>query len=610
MKNTTARILEPTRGGIEKEEQMTIVIVGHVDHGKSTVIGRLLADTRSLPEGKLEQVKRTCERNARPFEYAFLLDALKDEQAQGITIDSARVFFKTQKRRYIIFDAPGHIEFLKNMVTGAAHAQAALLVIDAHEGIKENSRRHGYLLSMLGVRQVSILVNKMDLVGWSKEIFDGVVKQYSEFLFSIGVKQVSFIPISAFHGDNLTENSSSAGWYSGLTVLQQLDAFNVPRPLEDLPLRYPVQDIYKFTEEGDERRIVAGTIESGTVCVGEDIVFLPSNKTAGILSIEEFSRPPADSAHAGQAVGVTLDTQLYIKPGEIMVKKTERNPCVSTRFKANLFWLGKAPLIKNKRYYLKLSTARVPAQVSEIYTVIDAAELSTTAQDGQVNTNEVAEIVVETEKPIAFDLAGEIEATTRFVIIDNYEISGGGIITEALKSSAEVLKEHVRQREFIWVRGEIRAAERQKSIGHGAAFVLVSGPQDTGKIAAAKAIESVLVKSGYNAYYLGVSNLLCGLDADLLFKYEDKGEHLRRLGELAHIMTDSGLIFIATASDIDEYDLARLRTLAEPVKTLAIHFGKEGTGALASDGFFLNNPSIDKVTAHVVDLLRKHDIVP
>ncbi|MFA6187307.1 MAG: GTP-binding protein, partial [Phycisphaerae bacterium] len=207
------------------QEQMTIVVIGHVDHGKSTVIGRLMADTNSLPEGKLEDVKNRCARNAKPFEYAFLLDALKDEQTQGITIDSARCFFKSAKRKYIIIDAPGHIEFLKNMISGAARAEAALLVIDAKEGVRENSRRHGYLLSMLGVKQVAVCVNKMDLVDYSQEVFTSIKNEYQEFLDRIGVTPMDFIPLSARNGDNIITKSDKMPWHSGMTVLETVDSF-------------------------------------------------------------------------------------------------------------------------------------------------------------------------------------------------------------------------------------------------------------------------------------------------------------------------------------------------------------------------------------------------
>src|SRR5476651_2769038 len=215
---------------INQREQMNVVIVGHVDHGKSTLVGRLLADTGSLPEGKLEAIKAQCKRNAKPFEYAFLLDALKDEQAQGITIDTARSFFKSARRDYIIIDAPGHIEFLKNMISGAARAEAALLLIDAHEGIKENSRRHGYMMRFLGIKNIAVCVNKMDLVNWDQKVFEKIKADYTKFLTEIDLKPQFFIPIAALHGDNIVCASPNMPWYKGETILGVLDSFQKAAP--------------------------------------------------------------------------------------------------------------------------------------------------------------------------------------------------------------------------------------------------------------------------------------------------------------------------------------------------------------------------------------------
>jgi bifunctional enzyme CysN/CysC len=261
-----------------QKEQMNIVIVGHVDHGKSTIIGRLLADTHTLPEGKLDHVRAMCERNSKPFEYAFLLDALKDEQSQGITIDAARVFFQSQKRRYLIIDAPGHIEFLKNMITGAARAEAALLVIDADEGVQENSRRHGTMLEMLGIKQVAVLVNKMDLVNYEQGVYDRIVSEYSEFLSNIGIEARYFLPVSGREGDNIASRSSAMNWSGDMTVLDALDEFAIESAPVEQPMRMPVQDVYKFTKQGDARRIVAGTIETGRIKVGDEVAFYPSGK--------------------------------------------------------------------------------------------------------------------------------------------------------------------------------------------------------------------------------------------------------------------------------------------------------------------------------------------
>ena len=276
------------------KQQMNIVVIGHVDHGKSTVIGRLMADTDSLPQGKLEDVKNRCAKNARPFEYAFLLDALKDEQSQGITIDSARCFFRSKKREYIIIDAPGHIEFLKNMISGAARAEAALLVIDAKEGVRENSRRHGYLLGILGIKQVAVCVNKMDIVSYSQEVFESIKNEYLKFLGQIGIEPTDFIPLSAREGDNITGISDNMPWYRGRTVLETVDNFTKePEPINK-PFRFPVQDIYKFTEAGDDRRIVAGRIETGSIKVGDDVVFLPSGQAVKNRNNRKFQYACSD----------------------------------------------------------------------------------------------------------------------------------------------------------------------------------------------------------------------------------------------------------------------------------------------------------------------------
>ena len=417
-------------------EDMNVVFVGHVDHGKSTIIGRLLADTNSLPEGKLEQVKETCRRNSKPFEYAFLLDALKDEQSQGITIDSARCFFKSQKRNYIILDAPGHKEFLKNMVTGAARAEAALLVIDASEGVQENSRRHGYMLAMLGIKQIAVLINKMDLVDYRKDVFDSIVAEYSEFLSQINLKPQAFIPVSGMQGDNVAFLSKRMLWYSGKTVLEMLDSFENEKLPESKPFRMPVQDVYKFTKSGDNRRIVAGTIITGKLRVGDEIVFYPSGKRSKVKTIEAFNSEPPNEATAGYATGFTMEEQVYVKRGEIACLVSEKTPNIATRIMVSLFWLGREPMVRGKEYSLKLGTAKVGVKLEEVKLVLDASTLERVHKD-KIERYDVAECVLKTDKPIAFDFAHEINQTSRFVIVDNYQIAGGGIIHEALRDEKQ-----------------------------------------------------------------------------------------------------------------------------------------------------------------------------
>lgn len=415
------------------KERMNIVIVGHVDHGKSTLIGRLLADTNSLPVGKLEQIKRTCELNSKPFEYAFLLDALVDEQAQGITIDTARVFFKTSKREYIIIDAPGHIEFLKNMISGAARAEAAILLIDAHEGIAENSKRHAYMLSLLGIKQIVVAINKMDLVNYSELKFNEIKNDYIVFLKEIGIESIAFVPISARNGFNLIEHSNTMPWYKGKTILELIDSFEKEKEDEEKNFRMFVQGVYKFTENGDNRRIIAGTINSGTINVGDEVTFLPSNKKSTVKTIEIYGKESPLFASVEQAVGLTLTTQVYVKPGDLICRTDQQLPFTTNRFKANIFWMGKNSLSIHKKYKLKIGTNKAGLNIEKIITVMNASNLESMTNREEVHRNEVAQIIFKTDKPISFDLFNQIKTTGRFVIVDEYDIAGGGIIVEALE---------------------------------------------------------------------------------------------------------------------------------------------------------------------------------
>ncbi len=432
------------------QTRMDIVIVGHVDHGKSTVIGRLLADTGSLPEGKLEFVRAFCARNARPFEYAFLLDALKDEQAQGITIDTARTFFKSKRRHYVIIDAPGHIEFLKNMVTGAARAEAAVLVIDAKEGIQENSKRHGYLLSMLGIRQIVVAVNKMDLVDYSRQVFEDIRDEYMAFLGRIGATPRFFVPIAAFPGENMVGSSEKIPWYKGPDLLSAIDAFEQAPSKDEQPLRMAIQDVYKFTAQGDDRRILGGRVESGTLRVGDEVVFLPSGKKSRVQGIESFNAAPRTEIHAGESTGVTLATQVFVGRGEIMARVGEPAPEVSNRVRVNVFWMGKSPLRMDKDYFLKLGTAKTPVRLHHINFLIDASESGREHDPDRVDRHDVADCILQLRKPIAFDPSSSLEATGRFVIVDGYEIAGGGIIREALPADLKDDRESERIHEALW----------------------------------------------------------------------------------------------------------------------------------------------------------------
>jgi bifunctional enzyme CysN/CysC len=548
-------------------ERMDIVAVGHVDHGKSTVIGRLMADTGSLPDGKLEQVKAMCAANARPFEYAFLLDALKNEQAQGITIDTARCFFNTENRHYIIHDAPGHVEFLKNMITGASRAQAALLVIDAHEGVRENSKRHGYILSMLGIRQISVLVNKMDLLEWDQAAFEAIVDEYATFLGHLGVHPTSFIPISAREGDNIVTRAQAAPWYDGPTVLEQVESFTQLDDDLERPFRMPLQDVYKFTASGDDRRIFVGTVETGRVRPGDEIAFLPSGKRSTVKTIEVLEGARPDEAFSGQATGLTIDTQVYVKPGELMVRTDEPEPRVATRLRANVFWMGTAPLVRGRRYLLRLGGARVPVELESVMSVLDEQELESVTGAGEVRRHQVAEIVMRATRPVAFDAADVLEPTSRFVIVSGYDTAGCGIVLEALPDA-----EGGSGGERRFEAGLVSAAQRAARYEHGGRAVVIVGEHAADAHQLAAELEEVIFARGTHSYFLGATDV--GEDEDVL----GREAHLARLGEIAWAMADAGIVLVTGLGDVDRFDLERLRTLAAPHELFVIDRGGD-TGA-------------------------------
>ncbi len=568
---------------IEKKEQMNIVIAGHVDHGKSTVIGRLLADTGSLPQGKLESIKQYCKNNSRPFEYAFLLDALKDEQAQGITIDSARVFFRTKKRNYIIIDAPGHIEFLKNMVSGASRAESALLVIDAQEGIKENSKRHGYMLSMLGIRQIVVLINKMDLIRYDRDTYDSIEKNYRLFLKDIDIDPVCFIPVSGREGDNIAGLSENTPWYRGKTVLQMLDRLKTENVDLNKPFRMPVQDIYKFTRHNDNRRIIAGSVESGKISAGDNVIFYPSGKKSRISTIESFNTAPLKSAVSGKSTGFTLEEQIYVSRGEIAVNSLEEKPKISSRFKASLFWLSRNPLVTGKEYLFKLCTSRVKAKIEDILKVVDASDLSYEENKRVINRHDVAECIIKLSKAVAFDEHEKNRATSRFVLVDNYQICGGGIITEAMDDKQNWLREKVMLRNYKWEKSRITYEQRAERYNQKATLILVTGNKDAGKKKIAKDLEARLFNEGKIVYFLGIGNILYGVDADIKGSSNNRQEHIRRLSEVAHLMLDSGIILIVTAVELTQEDLEIIKITVNPDMIQTVWVGEEVTTNILYD---------------------------
>ncbi len=526
-------------------ERLGIVIVGHVDHGKSTLVGRLLHDTGSLPEGKLEQLRQAAERRGAPFEWANLMDALQSERDQNVTIDTAQTWFRTARRSYALIDAPGHAEFLRNLLTGAAHADAALLLIDASEGVREDSRRHGYLLSLLGIRDVAVLVNKMDLAGFREGRFREIETEYRGWLETVGMAPRAFIPIAARHGDNVALRSAGMDWYGGPTVLEALDAFEPPAAPRDRPLRFPIQDVYRF----DSRRILAGRVESGTLRVGDRLVFAPSERTSTVRSIERWSAAGRTDASEGECVGITLDPQIFVERGAVAARAGSL-PHASNRVRGRICWLGEAPLRSGSRYKLRLATTEADCQLEEVESVIDPWTLAAVpSRPGRiVGQHEIADVIIRTRRPIAFDAFGSIAQTGRFVIVDGLDVAGAGIISGAptrdaalddIGSSAGSPGRKARPGRVLWL----------------------AGAPGSGKRRIAAELEQDIAALGGHAFVLDAEHAPSGLWSDLALSPRDRSEKIRRVHEAAKLLERAGVICIATVdvSRADERD--RLREL-------------------------------------------------
>jgi len=407
-----------------------IVIVGHVDHGKSTLIGRLLSETGSLPDGKLDQLKAVSIRRGMPFEWSFLLDALQTERDQGITIDTSQIRFRTPSREFVLIDAPGHAEFLRNMVTGASQADAALLLVDAAEGVREQTLRHAYLLHLLGIRQVVVVINKMDRVGYDDDRFREIDAEITAHLTGFGLNPAAVIPISARHGDGVVVRTAAIDWYRGPTVIEALDRFTPARSATALPLRLPVQAVYRF----DDRRIVAGRIQSGFIAVGDEITVAPSGKRAVVRSIEAWPGndvSKARQAGAGQSVGIMLDRELFIARGDV-IAQAERQASSGRRLKARIFWLHDFPLAAGAAVSVRVGSAETRGAITKIGNVLDPGDQSAASRDtvgeNRLRQNHIGEVEIALANPIAADQYEANPRTGRIVLDVGGYIAGGGLV--------------------------------------------------------------------------------------------------------------------------------------------------------------------------------------
>ena len=519
------------------DETIKVVIVGHVDHGKSTLIGRLIHDLNQIPEGKLEELTKISSRRGMDFEWAFLLDALQTERNQGITIDTTQIFFKTKKRNYILIDAPGHQEFLRNMITGASSAEIAILIIDAVEGIKEQTKKHAYLLKLLGIKEIIVLINKMDAKNYERRFFQEIKKELDNFLKILNLKKINTIPISAKEGENINNKSQKMKWFHELNLVDTLDNIDIVTDKSIVPLRIPVQDIYKF----NEKRIIVGKIETGRLSVGDEILVSPSNSKSKIKSIEVWPKKKKTECVSGECIGLTLNDKIFVERGNI-ISHVEKPPQLTSIFEANIFWLSLKKLSLNRHYRIRIATSEYKINFKKILKIIDTHDLSNKSQL-DVEKNDVAEVVISSNSLISADNFKQNSSIGRFSIIDNFEVVGGGIIDLKKYPNQRNLKSS-NPKNIVPTKSLITEAERTSRSFHRPGIVWFTGLSGSGKSTIAKQIEKKLFQKGYNVFILDGDNLRNGLNKDLTFSPSDRMENIRRTGEVARLFSLAGYIVI------------------------------------------------------------------
>lgn len=532
--------------------QRKIVIVGHVDHGKSTLLGRLLMDFGKVPEQTIEKVRKTCQSRGVQLEPAFFLDAFQEEQEQGISIDTTRVNFEFDGKRFLLIDAPGHLEFLKNMTTGASGAETGILVVDGFDGIGSQTLRHMKILGILGVRQVIVVVNKMDKAGYSQSRFDEVAAEIRAHIEKEGQTCLSIIPISALKGENLTQISDQFAWYTGLPLLPQLVEHTnatAKHSAEDgagESFRMVLQDVYRFTDE----RFYVGRVVSGQVKPGARVFFSPSGKVSTIASIETFPPGQAEKAVKGDSVALRLKDQIFVERGEV-ISLPEDPVEVNNEIQAKLIWLNSEPLNWNSEYLLKIGCAEVPCRLEPA----DALP-----REAVVN-GDFADVLIKTQRPVSFD-RGNKTGVDKLVICTTYETVACGSI-KAVQVQAKL--ETVKSKNIVAESGFVKRQEHEDRHGHPGTVLWMTGLSGSGKSTLAKALERRLFKDGYRVVVLDGDNLRSGICADLGFEPEDRSENIRRVAHLAKLFLNTGAVVITACISPYEKD----RRMAEEIVGLA-----------------------------------------
>lgn len=536
----------------EKKDLLRLLTAGSVDDGKSTLIGRLLFDSKKLYEDHLQALERDSKRVGHAgdrIDYALLLDGLKAEREQGITIDVAYRYFSTNKRKFIIADTPGHEQYTRNMVTGASTANLAIILIDARKGVITQTKRHTFIVSLLGIRHVVLAVNKMDLVNYSKEVFDNICADYKKFVTGLDIPDINFIPLSALEGDNVVENTGNMPWYRGKSLLEFLENLHVSSDRNFTDLRFPVQ--YVLRPSLDFRGFSA-RMASGIIRKGDEIKVLPSGKKSKVARIitsdgdKDFAFPP-------QSVTITLEDEIDISRGDMIVHP-ENLPMVERHFEAMLVWMDEKPMKHETQYYIKMNTTTTKARIELIRYRVDVNTMERSDID-RFSLNDIGRVVVTTNKPVFFDRYKRNHSTGAFVLIDpmTNNTSAVGMIVEDVKGKDIIPKITDMDRKKV-ERGEclVPVEQRERFYEQRGATLWITGLHGSGKNLLAYMIEKRLFDQGATVVLLDGSTVRSGLSRELDHTSTDRAEHLRRVAHVARILNDQSIIVVCSFISPDE----------------------------------------------------------
>lgn len=536
----------------EKKDLLRLLTAGSVDDGKSTLIGRLLFDSKKIYEDQLSALQRDSKRMGHAGEdidYALLLDGLKAEREQGITIDVAYRYFSTNKRKFIIADTPGHEQYTRNMVTGASTANLAIILIDATKGVITQTRRHTFLVSLLGIKHIVLAVNKMDLVNFDKKVFDQICKDYENFVTQLGIPDVNHIPLSALKGDNVVEPSTNMPWYTGKCMLDFLESIHISSDRNFEDMRFPVQ--YVLRPDKDFRGFAA-RVGSGIIRKGEQIMVLPSRKTSTIKNIITYDGE-LEEAFPPQSVTITLADEIDISRGDMIVYP-DNLPHMERHFESMLVWMDEAPMDPNTHLFIKHANNNTRARIDKIQYRIDVNTLKKSTVD-HFELNEIGRVVLTTNKPIFFDAYKKNKSTGSFVLIDpvtNNTVAVGMILDHL---SADDLPSRISEQDRERIRhgqGLISTGAYQKRYHQLGATLWITGLHGSGKNEMAFSLEKQLFEMGATVVLLDGSSVRSGLSKELDFSPTDRAEHLRRVAEVCRILNDQGIITICSFISPDE----------------------------------------------------------